>query len=314
MGNRRKLRDIKGFRGAIYRFEQLQSRTLSAADGMIKLIRLRSYRNGSRPSVTAVVVGRNDDYMSDFVQRLRATIAWNTKYLATEVIFIEWNPPADRELISPDLARRFPMLRAFVVPAEIHNSICGNSKLPVLEFHAKNLGIRRANSEWVVTTNADAAFGLDSVHKILTSKLSHDVVWSAQRIDIAWREGRESGINPIDCFRYRRASPYHPLGTGEFGFASKQLWERARGYDESLVRHRIGLDKRGIAQMVGLGATTERAGVVFHLAHPTSNSEGLQDHHGEMASWEDVHYENDENWGLWNYQEMEIAERVWQLK
>jgi len=92
------LRDIKGFRGALYRLDQFRARTGFAADVMAEFLRLQSHRNGARPSITAVVVGRNDDYMSDFAHRLRATIAWNTKYLADEVIFIEWNPPADRDL------------------------------------------------------------------------------------------------------------------------------------------------------------------------------------------------------------------------
>jgi hypothetical protein len=314
MASRKRFRDIKGIRGTLYRAGQLQARTSFAADGLANFLRLRTYRNGSRPSITAVVVGRNDDYMSDFALRLRATIAWNMKYLADEVIFIEWNPPPDRELLSIDLVKQFKKLRAYVVPPEIHQAICENSKVQLLEFHAKNVGIRRSNSEWIVTTNADAAFGPDLVNRILATELSADVVFSAQRIDISWREGRETQIGALDCLRYRRVIPYHPLGTGEFGFASKQMWERARGYDESLVRHRIGADKRGVAQLIAHGARSERAGIVFHLAHPTSCTEGVQDHHGDWASWEDVPYENDQNWGLADRLETKIAERVWLLK
>jgi hypothetical protein len=67
--------------------------------------------------------------------------------------------------------------------------------------------------------------------------------------------------------------------------------------------------------MIAHGATTERAGVVFHLAHPTSCTEAVRDHHGELASWEDdLPYENDQNWGLVDRKEIEIAERVWLLK
>ena len=309
------LRDIKGFRGALYRIDQMRVRVAFAADGVTNFLRLRSRRNGSRPSITAVVVGRNDDYMSDFALRLQATIAWNLNYLANEVIFVEWNPPPDRELLSLALTKKFKCLRAYVVPPEIHNSICENAKVALLEYHAKNVGIRRANSDWIVTTNADAAFGPDLVNKILETELSEDIVFSAQRFDIPWREGRQSSIGTLDCLHYRRVIPYHPLGTGEFGFASKHMWQRARGYDESLVRHRIGADKRGVAQLIAHGARTERAGIVFHLAHPTSCTEGVQEHHGELATWDDgVPYENPLNWGLADRRETEVAERVWVLK
>lgn len=314
MGRRRELREIKGFRGAIYRLEQLQARTAFAASGIVDLWWLRKHRNGSHPSVTAVVVGRNDDYMSDFAHRLRATVAWNIKYLADEVIFVEWNPPVGRDLLSPDLARSFKQVRAYVVSPEIHQALCENPQLPLLEFHAKNVGIRRAALEWVVATNADAAFGPDIVRKILNTKLEDEVVWSAERVDIEWREGRETGINAIDCLRYRRRIPYHALGTGEFALASKRLWERSGGYDESLVRHRIGGDKRGVAQMIAHGARPEKAGIVFHLAHPTSCTEGVREHHGELATLEGVPYKPNENWGLSDREETKLAERVWLIK
>jgi hypothetical protein len=315
MKSQSKLRNIKGIRGALYRLGELRARTVFAADQIGSFLRLRFHRNGSRPAITAVVVGRNDDYMSDFALRLRATIDWNMKYLADEVIFVEWNPPPDRELLSINLVKQFKNLRAYVVPPEIHAALCENAKVPLLEFHAKNVGIRRAKSEWIVATNADAAFGPDLVNKILGAELSEDVVFSAQRFDIPWREGRESQIGTSDCLHYRRVIPYHPLGTGEFGFASKRMWESARGYDESLVRHRIGVDKRGVAQLIAHGARSERAGIVFHLAHPTSCTEGVQEHHGELANWDnDVPYKNDLNWGLADREEKEIVERVWLLK
>ena len=314
MASSKRLRDIKGIRGALYRVDQLRVRTGFAVDGIANFLRLRFHQNGTRPPITAVVVGRNDDYMSDFAHRLRATIAWNVKYLADEVIFVEWNPPADRELLSIDLAKRFECLRAYVVAPDIHQALCENSNVPLLEFHAKNVGIRRAKSDWIVTTNADAAFGPDIVNRILETDLSEDVVFSAQRIDISWREGRETQIGAFDCLRYRRVIPYHPLGTGEFGLASRRMWERARGYDETLVRHRIGVDKRGVAQLIAQGARSENAGTVFHLAHPTSCTEGVQEHHGDWASWADVPYENDQNWGLADRQETKIADRVWLLR
>ncbi len=72
-----KLREIKGIRGASYRLEQLIKRTAFAIHGVTNFSHLST--NGSRPKVTAVVVGRNDDYMPDFAERLQATIGWNVR-------------------------------------------------------------------------------------------------------------------------------------------------------------------------------------------------------------------------------------------
>lgn len=309
-----RVKNFKGVRGIVYRLEQAGVRTGFAARGAANFARLRMERNGSRPSVAAVVVGRNDDYMSDFIHRLRATIEWNVRYLLDEVIFIEWNPPADRELLAPVLAKEFSCLRAYVVPAEVHQAICENEKIALLEYHAKNVGIRRARAPWIVSTNADAAFGLDSVRAILHSELSPEVVWTTERVDIPWREGRQTGIHLSDVIRYRRLSPYNRFGTGEFCFASRKLWHEIRGFDEAMVRHRIGCDKRGTAQMLAHGAEIRKAGLVLHLSHPTSCAEGVQPHHGERALTDNLPYRNSDDWGLGNLREVEIAERVWRLE
>jgi hypothetical protein len=308
------LRDIKGFRGALYRLDQVIERSSFAAGRVNNFLRVRAQANGTRPAVTAVVVGRNDDYMSDFIHRLRATIAWNAEYLVSEVIFVEWNPPADRELLSPGLAREFDFVRTYIVPAAVHEQLCANTNIALLEYHAKNVGIRRAQSPWIVSTNADAAFAPDSVNAILGEPLSGDTVWNTQRVDIPWREGRQSGMTRASALRYRRVSPYNQYGTGEFCFAARELWHQARGFDESMVRHRIGCDQRGTAQMMALGAEVRKAGLVLHLAHPSSCSEGVKPHHGEHAPLDNLPYRNPDNWGLGDLTEIEIAERVWRLE
>jgi hypothetical protein len=314
MASQKRLKDLKGIRGALYRIDQLRARTAFAADGIANFLRLRFQRDGARPSVAAVMVGRNDDYMSDFIHRLRATIAWNAKYLIDEVVFVEWNPPADRELLSFNLTKQFDFLRAYVVSPEVHRMLCENTNIALLEYHAKNVGIRRAQAPWMVSTNADAAFALDSVNNILSADLSPHTVWNTQRVDIPWREGRQSGMTLSSSLRYRRISPYSQYGTGEFCLASRELWHKVRGFDETMVRHRIGCDVRGTAQMMAHGAQVRKAGLVLHLAHPTSCSEGVQPHHGEHAPLDNLPYRNKDDWGLGNLKEVEIAERVWQLE
>jgi hypothetical protein len=300
--------------GVRYRIGQLQQRAGFAARGAGNYMKLMARSGNHRPQFAAVTVGRNDDYMPDFRERLLATVAWNVKYLVNEFIFVEWNPPADRELLSTELTKRFDCLRAFVVPREIHDQICHNSNVKLLEYHAKNVGIRRAQSPWIISTNADAAVGLDSVNTLLNIELQPDVLWTAERWDIPWRENRQTEIGFLGSLRYRRPIPYERLGTGEFCLASRDLWHRARGFDEQMVRHRIGCDIRGTAQMVAHGGSVRRVGTVLHLAHPTSCTENIQPHHGEMATPEGVPYHNTDDWGLGNLNEVEIAERVWRLE
>lgn len=314
MASRKKIRELKGIRGGLYRAEQLQARASFAANGLVNFLRLRTHHNGSRPAVAAVVVGRNDDYMSDFAARLYATLEWNIRYLVDEVVFVEWNPPGDRELLSYDLTRRFKGLRAFVVPAATHQRICENENIKLLEYHAKNVGIRRAQSPWIMSTNADAAVGLDAVNTLLGSSPDPEVVWTAERFDIPWREDRQTRIGLLDSMRYRRLIPYQALGTGEFCLAAKKLWHQVRGFDERMLKHRIGCDRRGTAQMRAHGGKIKRVGTVLHLTHPTSCTESVQPHHGELATIEGVPYQNGSDWGLGNRREIQLDERVWQIE
>jgi hypothetical protein len=296
-----------------YRWNHYTNRVSYVLRGLASFVALSSRKN-DHPSVALVMVGRNDDYMPDFAQRLHATITWNVRHLADEIIFVEWNPPADRELLAVNLTREFACLRAYVVPPTTHQAICQNAHLPLLEYHAKNVGIRRARSPWIIATNADVALGISAIRKIRRMPLDKDVAWTAQRIDIPWTERSSGPIGLKQFMFYRRISPYDKLGTGDFLMASRDLWERAGGYDESLTKHRIGCDIRGTAQLLAHGATIRRVGSVLHLAHPTSCSEGVKPHHGEHASLEGVPYQNGSAWGLGGFKEIPIGERIWQLE
>jgi hypothetical protein len=274
-------------------------------------LRLSWRSRDAGPPTSLVISGRNDDYMPDFYGRLEATISWNQRFLSDEVVFVEWNPPSDRPLLSPSLAARFPALRAIVVPPEVHRSVCRSSDFPLLEFHAKNVGIRRARLPWILASNADGAAGLDSILALRTISPDPRCVWTAQRVDINWRG---SSIGLRDILRRRRVSPYSRFGTGEFVLAHSSVWAKVRGYDERMNAHRFGCDSRGTAQMELSGARLCRAGLAYHLAHPSSCTEGVQAHHGLKATLEDLPYSNPEAWGLADLCETEIAERVWRLE
>jgi hypothetical protein len=217
-------------------------------------------------------------------------------------------------LLATGLTKKFDKVRGFVVPAVHHQQVCANANIKLLEYHAKNVGIRRASLPWVMSTNADAAVGLDIIAKLTEHPLDPGVVWTAQRVDIPWRENQQRTIGLLASIRFRRITPYDPYGTGEFCLASRELWHQGRGFDEQMIRHRIGCDVRGTAQMVEHGGRLERAGKVLHLSHPTSCTENIQPHHGELATIEGVPYYNPDNWGLGHCAEIELSERVWQLE
>lgn len=297
--------------GISYRASQAGQRTVYAARNLRDLALIR--RSRTSRDVSAVVVGRNDDYMPNFPERLRATIAWNLRHGISEVVFVEWNPPGQNELLSPGVAEEFDSASCYVVSPVVHQRLCRNPNLALLEYHAKNVGVRRARGEWILATNADVALGPDTVRSLRRGLVAPDVAWTAQRVDIRWPAGRVRRVGGRDCLGYKRVNPYQRYGTGDFLLAHRSVWHRIRGYDESLVSHRYLCDVRGTGQMLEHGTELRRAGNVLHLEHATSCTEGVRPHHGEHAGLDDLPYQNPNEWGLGGYEEVPIAERVWRI-
>lgn len=304
--------------GLKYRFNQAKFNATYAIKGWRDYSRLaEGPPDHTRPQIAAVMVGRNDDYMPDFALRLEATLEWNIRHLITEPIFVEWNPPPDRELLAYRLVEKFPTLKVYVVPREIHEVVCHNPRLALMEYHAKNVGLRRAQAEWIIATNADVAIAPETI--LACRRFEHDSVtestaYIAERIDINWTEWRNRGIGAGDCLHFKRIVPLSPNGTGDFLMARRDLWQKIEGYDENLLRHRIGCDARGAAQMRAHAAEIRKIGRVLHLAHPTScTEEGVRPHHGEAATLADLPYRNGSFWGQGERRQIEIGERIWQL-
>jgi hypothetical protein len=275
---------------------------------------LRSYLR--KPTVCAVFAGRNDDYVPDNEARIRAVIEWNTKVLCDEVVFVEWNPLPDRPLLSPDLTRDYPNLRCYVVPPEIHTRVCRNSRIPVMEYFAKNVGMRRAQSDYICATNADILWdeNVRRIYKFLDPR----VVFRTRRIELRWdgqpptQKYLRDPANIIEYkFGWRQMLTY---GCGDFTLAHRDLWHRARGYDESLMDSRLNCDGRGLLQLFEIGGKPAHMGFHYHLYHQTSSaSSGNVSHGGSFEYWKNLPYANPETWGLGDCAEEPLAERVWKL-
>lgn len=262
-------------------------------------------------SVSLVTVGRNDDYMDDLEERLHASLEWNLKWFASTAIFVEWNPPPDRPLLSPGLARIFPQLTAYVVGHELHRRSCGNDNIALMEYHAKNVGLRRATSDWALCTNSDVAIGIDSAVRARRG-LNPEFFYTATRVDIPFTTDL-SIATLVRPGRQLRVIPYSSFGTGDFALASRAAWHEIRGYDEQLTRSRIGCDVRGTEQMTLAGFRSCRIGHVYHFDHDSSCTNGPRPNHGERPPDLMQPYQNTADWGLSRANATLIAERVWQL-
>jgi hypothetical protein len=269
-----------------------------------------------KKSVSAVLCGRNDNYTPDFKERLATCLDWAFARGLAEAVWVEWNPPAEQPLLAIELTRKYPSLRAFVVSERIHREVCANPAFKLMEYHAKNVGIRRATTEWVCGTNADIIWGADVFPWF--SLLRSGVVYQTQRVDFRWSgEPVKPGLlrERIRHLNYYR-DDYVPLdGAGDFTLAERSLWFRVGGYDEVMRKQKKHCDSRGVYQFLAHGATVARIGRTYHMDHPNSSGYGSFAKDGvEIDRQAGVPYRNLDNWGLADVRETPLQDRVWLLE
>lgn len=134
-----------------------------------------------QPKLSIILCGRNDSYGTNFIDRLKNSLSWNArlaeKYqLPTELLFIEYHPDAATPPISG-------------LPVWPQNDFWTTRIISVLEndksfkeFPAKNIGLRRADGEFILVTNADILFP-ESVFREFR-RLQSDQLYRADRLNI----------------------------------------------------------------------------------------------------------------------------------
>src|ERR1700676_3160448 len=114
------------------------------------------------PYLSVVATARHDTHGGNLLGRMQVFVdAWINQCkrhnLSSELIIVEWNPPADKPKLAEAL--RWPddtgpcQVRIIEVPAELHRRYRHAAALPLYQMIAKNVGIRRAQGEFILATN-----------------------------------------------------------------------------------------------------------------------------------------------------------------
>ena len=146
------------------------------------------------PYLSVVATARNDNHGGNLLGRMQIFVdAWINQAkrhnLPSELILVEWNPPAGKPKLAEAL--RWPVdsgpctVRIIEVPAEVHNRFQFAAALPLYQMVAKNVGIRRARGEFVLVTNIDVVFSDEMVRFFAERKLRKGRLYRADRTDVA---------------------------------------------------------------------------------------------------------------------------------
>ncbi len=266
--------------------------------------------------ISIIIVGRNDNYGGDFSKRLQVTIDWNLKHLPnSELIYIEWNQIKNNKSDCEWITQRYSNARCYIVSEEIHRSISRNpDKMPVMEYYAKNIGIRKAKNDWLLMINADVFVGKDCIKNM--HKLNENTVYGSHYIGIKWNgeDVNEKLIRNRKIRVVNFAAPFS-LGSvvGNLILTHKKNWLAATGYDERLNNVRAGVDTNGLNQLLSLNLRKQIIGHHYHLDHAESIIHGENSTHG-YHMFNNIPYKNPENWGFEDYKDIKIGERIWRLE
>jgi hypothetical protein len=289
------------------------------------------------PYLSIVIVGRNDNYGANFLERLNVFIKSLDNQTASykgliELIIVEWNPLQDNKPLSKVIYKPNNLeVRIITVPREIHDDLKSTS--PVLEFYGKNVGVCRAQGEFILVTNPDIIFTQNLIDVFSQKSLKKGVLYRTDRYDY-----NGSGIELLDPTEYEayaikntfkahlcvdRVSytipvPYnltlqelpksvitpssiHTNASGDFILADKNTFIKVGGLWET-IKQKWHLDSYSTCKIVGYTKSLQvftAPNCIFHMDHPRKDPDVAYDPNFAMEIFKDFNILNQsDDWGL----------------
>ena len=275
------------------------------------------------PFLSIVLTGRNDGWHGgDFNARFFRTLRFNHDRLTKreiphEIVLVEWNPVPNRPHLAELVATEYPELAggvvvSYVVDRRYHDAVTLNPSLQYLQFVAKNVGIRRATGDFILSTNADVLLGRHVIEVLASRQLEPRTVYRAARVDI--KLGADPGHFDWafleDARNYARRPvlkpPLYAGGTGDFVLLDRISMYDVRGFNEVYRLASVGVDYNFLVKAHAHGLRiVDIGGPVYHPNHVGSFrlSKGIDSpetsHFGDYR-WHsrNVVYHNPDAWGL----------------
>tara|TARA_B100001250_G_scaffold188793_1_gene162220 strand:- start:8489 stop:9493 length:1005 start_codon:yes stop_codon:yes gene_type:complete len=146
------------------------------------------------PYISFVVAARNDNYGVDFNYRLENSINQlvtlvDQYKLPCEYIVVNYNPISDKPPLSESIKwpnSKYCTIRIITVSPDVHKSLENQNIrviVPLYEYIAKNIGIRRANGEFICAANPDIMYSPEIIKYISKQKLKKTKYYRVDRID-----------------------------------------------------------------------------------------------------------------------------------
>ena len=199
---------------------------------------------------TVVIPTRNDNYGLFLAERAIQCLNSMTAVF-DEVILVDWNSPHGIPLIDQikDYIEPTNKIRVIVVPKEFVSSNAPTNAQPCCEVLARNIGIRRAKGDWIVSSNIDII-----ATTFNTSVLLKDTLYTVPKYNVLENVhltqlismSNEQKVNALKSHKHlfermKKSEDVTPddhfsliVGCGDFQIAYRDLWYSIRGFEEAL--------------------------------------------------------------------------------
>jgi len=239
-----------------------------------------------RDKISVVVVGRNDDYSGDLHTRMIPSLnSFIEEY--DEVIYVDFNSENGSyiNLIKNNISHSKKLKCITVTPEDVKN-ISINFEGKFIEVLARNIGIRRASFDYILSSNPDIICKVPKMEELnktsmfvsarrdvpieLYTKISTTEIkpFLLQNINLFNKKPRviDNNGNPIWDPNDRWSVV---VCCGDYQLAHKDVWHSIKGFEESATG-RCYADSNLMKKAALNGYTLQELDIpVFHLNHNT---------------------------------------------
>ena len=282
--------------------------------------------------ITAIIVSRNDNYGGHLNER--ATYAINSAINTyDEVFYIDWNSESHSLIYDIEKNLQFKgNLKHIAIPPQIASALTNYDPQAqkCCEVLARNIGIRRAAGDYIVSTNVDIIQPKrEDILKLIEEK-GEDSFTTVSRREVEWDyikefQGGDYNFSNWSAFRddaYKTSVPRNKLESttpgdeysiinccGDFQLASKKVWHTIKGFEEDLIYplySDTNVQKK--AKLNGFNLTGQFSPPLFHINHGSKGwggggfAEGINKKANDLrrAITDQLESRNSDTWGFSN--------------
>jgi hypothetical protein len=285
--------------------------------------------------ISAIIISRNDNYGGHLNER--ATYAINSAINTyDEVIYVDWNSPTHSLLwdIKDNLQLK-GNLKHFVIPPDAAKLLTNydTHAQSCCEVLARNIGIRRAEGDYIVSTNIDIIHPKREDIESIINNSDNNTMFTLSRREVTWEIIKKFHNGELKYNEWDKLRDYIYVNSeeriqnettvsgdnysiinccGDFQLAPKHIWDEIRGFEEELIYPLYAdtnVQKKTIKHGFNLKAIFNPP--MFHINHGSKGwgGGGIADGINKKAN--DIHraitfQEKTENLNTWGYKNIDI--------